>query len=85
MTQRVWDPFLTEQDKAHLAAKTRHPIGFGEKPDALHPTRAGVRQKRASHLRFLHRPTMTCSGRPLVTRLMIFTTASHPADLIPQS
>ena len=32
MTERVWDRFLTDEDKAHLARSQHHPIGFGEKP-----------------------------------------------------
>ena len=32
MAERVWDRFLTEQDKAHVAAKGPRPVGFGEKP-----------------------------------------------------
>ena len=32
MGARVWDRFLTEQDKAHLAASTHRPCGFGERP-----------------------------------------------------
>lgn len=33
---RVWDPYLTEQDKAHLAANgTRPPFGFGARPVVL--------------------------------------------------
>ena len=35
MTSRVWDPFLTEQDKAHLAASTHRKMGFGERPVLL--------------------------------------------------
>ena len=35
MTQRVWDSFLTEQDKAHLALTGRKPVGFGENPALL--------------------------------------------------
>jgi len=35
MTERVWDPFLTEQDKAHVAMKPPKPIGFGQKPALL--------------------------------------------------
>ncbi len=35
MAERVWDPFLTEQDKAHLAASKSHTIGFGDKPALL--------------------------------------------------
>ncbi len=35
MAERVWDRFLTEQDKAHVATKTPRPIGFGKKPALL--------------------------------------------------
>ena len=35
MTSRVWDPFLTEQDKAHLAASTHRKMGFGQRPVLL--------------------------------------------------
>ncbi|OGP18973.1 MAG: hypothetical protein A2038_02705 [Deltaproteobacteria bacterium GWA2_57_13] len=35
MTERVWDPFLTEQDKAHVAMKPPKSIGFGPKPALL--------------------------------------------------
>jgi maleamate amidohydrolase len=35
MAERVWDRFLTEQDKAHVAASVRRPVGFGEKPAVL--------------------------------------------------
>jgi nicotinamidase-related amidase len=35
MSQRVWDRFLTEEDKAHLARSQHQPIGFGEKPALL--------------------------------------------------
>ena len=35
MTSRVWDRFLTEQDKAHLAASVRRPVGFGTNPALL--------------------------------------------------
>ena len=35
MTERVWDRFLTEQDKAHLAAAPRRPVGFGTRPALL--------------------------------------------------
>ena len=35
MAERVWDRFLTEQDKAHLAMKPPRPIGFGKKPALL--------------------------------------------------
>jgi len=33
--RRVWDPFLTEQDKAHLALRERPRKGFGERPALL--------------------------------------------------
>jgi nicotinamidase-related amidase len=32
MSERVWDRFLTEQDKAHVAMKPPRSIGFGKKP-----------------------------------------------------
>jgi nicotinamidase-related amidase len=32
MAERVWDRFLTEQDKAHLAASRHRTTGFGERP-----------------------------------------------------
>ena len=35
MGERVWDRFLTEQDRAHLAIKPPRPIGFGKKPALL--------------------------------------------------
>lgn len=36
MTQRVWDPFLTDQDRAHLAtAKPKVERGFGLRPAVL--------------------------------------------------
>ena len=35
MSERVWDRFLTEQDKAHVAMKASSPIGFGKKPALL--------------------------------------------------
>jgi len=36
MSQRVWDPFLTEQDRAHLAmAKPKVERGFGLRPAVL--------------------------------------------------
>ena len=35
MTARVWDPFLTEQDRAHLALGTQRTVGFGDKPALL--------------------------------------------------
>ena len=35
MSARVWDRFLTDEDKAHLASSQHHPIGFGEKPALL--------------------------------------------------
>jgi maleamate amidohydrolase len=35
MAERVWDKFLTEQDKAHLAASPHHRIGFGKRPALL--------------------------------------------------
>ncbi|HZT08561.1 MAG TPA: isochorismatase family protein [Chloroflexota bacterium] len=35
MNSRPWDRFLTENDKAHLAASKHVPIGFGERPVLL--------------------------------------------------
>jgi maleamate amidohydrolase len=35
MRERVWDRFLTEQDRAHVAALQRAPRGFGQKPAVL--------------------------------------------------
>jgi maleamate amidohydrolase len=35
MAERVWDRFLTEQDKAHLLGRSRRPVGFGERPALL--------------------------------------------------
>ncbi len=35
MTERVWDRFLTEQDKASLAGKEPRRVGFGERPALL--------------------------------------------------
>ena len=35
MSERVWDQFLTEQDRAHLAMSEHRRIGFGEKPALL--------------------------------------------------
>jgi nicotinamidase-related amidase len=35
MAQRVWERFLTEQDRAHLAARPSRRRGFGEKPALL--------------------------------------------------
>ena len=35
MNERVWDRFLTEQDRAHLAVKGRKTVGFGSKPALL--------------------------------------------------
>jgi nicotinamidase-related amidase len=35
MPARVWDRFLTEQDRAHLAMSTHRRIGFGAKPALL--------------------------------------------------
>jgi nicotinamidase-related amidase len=33
--QRVWEPFLTEQDRAHLAMARDRRVGFGERPALL--------------------------------------------------
>ena len=35
MPTRVWDSFLTEQDRAHLAMSRHRDIGFGERPALL--------------------------------------------------
>ncbi len=35
MTERVWDRYLTEQDKQHLAASGHAPKGFGQRPALL--------------------------------------------------
>ena len=35
MQPRVWEPFLTEQDKAHLAKSTPREVGFGRRPALL--------------------------------------------------
>jgi nicotinamidase-related amidase len=35
MAERVWDAFLTEQDRAHLAMGRHQQVGFGERPALL--------------------------------------------------
>lgn len=35
MAERVWERFLTEQDKAHVSAKKERRMGFGKKPALL--------------------------------------------------
>ena len=35
MAERVWEKFLTEQDKATLVGKADRRIGFGERPALL--------------------------------------------------
>jgi maleamate amidohydrolase len=35
MSERVWDSFLTSQDRAHLAMSEHRRIGFGDKPALL--------------------------------------------------
>ncbi len=35
MAERVWEPFLTEQDKAHVAASGHRTKGFGTRPALL--------------------------------------------------
>ena len=35
MAERVWDRFLTEQDKATLLGRPPRPVGFGERPALL--------------------------------------------------
>src|SRR5437867_13223980 len=32
---RVWDPFLTDQDRAHLALSPDRRVGFGQRPALL--------------------------------------------------
>jgi len=34
-SERVWDRFLTEQDRAHVASSTRRAKGFGDRPALL--------------------------------------------------
>jgi hypothetical protein len=35
MAERVWEKFLTEQDKATLVGKADRRVGFGERPALL--------------------------------------------------
>ena len=35
MAERVWDPYLTAQDRAHLAMTEPRSVGFGERPALL--------------------------------------------------
>src|SRR4051794_26862423 len=35
MAERVWDKFLTDLDKHHLADRARRPVGYGERPALL--------------------------------------------------
>ena len=35
MPERIWDKFLTAQDKAHLALSSRRRVGFGDRPALL--------------------------------------------------
>ncbi len=35
MTQRIWEPYLTEQDQAHLEMATPRSVGFGQRPALL--------------------------------------------------
>ena len=35
MAERVWDKFLSEQDKAHVALGENKQVGFGERPALL--------------------------------------------------
>jgi nicotinamidase-related amidase len=35
MSARIWDPFLTQSDKDHLAASVDRRVGFGKKPALL--------------------------------------------------
>jgi nicotinamidase-related amidase len=35
MTARIWEPFLTPQDRAHIASSPDRRVGFGDKPAVL--------------------------------------------------
>ena len=35
MAERVWEPYLTDQDRAHLAKSKHRSVGFGERPALL--------------------------------------------------
>ena len=35
MAERVWEPYLTDQDRAHLAKSQHRSVGFGERPALL--------------------------------------------------
>ena len=35
MAERVWDKFLTDQDREHVAMGENKHVGFGEKPALL--------------------------------------------------
>ena len=35
MAQRIWEPYLTEQDRDHLEASEHRPVGFGGRPALL--------------------------------------------------
>ena len=35
MAERVWEPYLTNQDRAHLAKSQHREVGFGERPALL--------------------------------------------------
>ena len=35
MAERVWEPYLTNQDRAHLAKSEHREVGFGERPALL--------------------------------------------------
>ena len=35
MAERVWDKFLTQQDRDHVAMGENRQVGFGEKPALL--------------------------------------------------
>ena len=32
MAERIWDKYLTDQDKAHVAMGANKQVGFGERP-----------------------------------------------------
>jgi nicotinamidase-related amidase len=35
MAERVWDRFLTDEDRAHVAARPKNPVGVGSRPALL--------------------------------------------------
>ena len=53
MSNRVWDSYLTEQDKAHLAKSEHRRIGFGERP-ALRAA-AALNAVKNWRMKFIHR------------------------------